>query len=70
MVTEAMIRRFFTVVYEKDGRMYPCNHKHLTAEAAHDCVKTLDGLSIIEWVKDRRPQFSAFWTRSDMVPPN
>lgn len=65
------ITQFFTVIYEgTDGRMHPCIHKHLTSDSARECAKELDGLSIMEWVKDRKPQFKEFWVRPDMLPPS
>ncbi len=56
----------YTVVYVVNGRMHPCDHKHFTPEAAHDCVKALGGISIIEWVYERRPQFQEYWRHPDL----
>ncbi len=61
------INQFFSVVLVgKDGRMQPCQHQHLTREAADDCVKVNGGISIIEWVKDRRPQFEQVWVHPEL----
>lgn len=59
---------FYTVVVEAKGRMYPCKHRHLTREEADACAKTEKGLAIIEWVKDRNPQFVHVWIREDLKP--
>lgn len=54
--------QMFTVIYAcEHGRMTACDHKHPTSEDALACVEKVKGLSIIEWVRDRRPQFSEFW---------
>jgi len=58
--------KFYAVIYESAGRMYPCKCGHETPESAFECVKAKKGLSIMEWVKNRNPQFQEFW-RSDKV---
>lgn len=55
----------FFVIVERGGRMYPCKDKHETREEADACVAAHDGIAIIEWVRDRRPQFAFPWVRED-----
>jgi hypothetical protein len=51
----------YTVIVVRGGRMYPCEHKHETPDEAHQCARDNEGISIMEWIKDRNPQFSEFW---------
>src|SRR4029077_20264347 len=56
----------YVVVYERaDGRMVSCPraHRHFTPEDARACADKYNAVSIIEWRKDRRPQFQEFWRR-------
>lgn len=54
--------QMYVVIFEQKGRMRPCEHRHPTSKEAFECVGEKEGLAIIEWQRDRRPQFSAFWT--------
>lgn len=61
------ITQFFAVVLVgKDERMHTCEHQHLTREAADDCVKVNQGICIVEWVRDRRPQFQHVWIHPEL----
>jgi len=59
----------YVVIYvTPTGRMAPCpkEHKHRTIEAAHECVRNLDGVAIVEWSRDKG--FARAWTRGDLGP--
>jgi hypothetical protein len=60
--------KLYVVVYVRGGRMYTCDchFKHHTPEAAHECVKKRNGISIMEWVKDRSPQFQEYWRSPEL----
>jgi len=58
--------QFYSMIFTVDGRMYPCRCAHLTLEDAHKCVKAETGVAIMEWVKDRTPQFQQVWTSPDI----
>jgi hypothetical protein len=58
--------RAYFVILKKGGRMYPCRHNHTTREEADTCVAEHGGLAIIEWVRDRRPQFTFPWMKKDL----
>lgn len=55
--------QMYVVIYEnkQTKRLSPCPHKHATSEEAFQCVGELEGLAIIEWQLNRRPQFGKFW---------
>ncbi len=57
---------FFTVLIEAGGRMLTCPHKHPTRAEADACARALAGLALVEWVRDRRPQFALPWVREDL----
>lgn len=62
--------RAFIVILEEGGRMRPCRHQHHTREEADACVAACDGLAIVEWERDRRPQFSFSWLKDGLDPDN
>jgi hypothetical protein len=64
--------KFYTVIYVLNGRMYPCKcgmaglPAHETPESAQACEKFKDAVSIMEWVKNRDPQFQEYWRSPDI----
>ena len=58
--------QFYSLIYTVNGRMYPCKCGHLTLEDAHACANAKTGVAIMEWVKNRNPQFQQVWVSPDI----
>lgn len=60
----------YSVIYQgSNGRLTVCDCKHPDAEGARKCADEQEGLSIIEWVRDRTPQFAEYWRHPDAQNP-
>lgn len=57
---------FFAVIYESGERLYRFDAPFHTREEADVCASAISGVAIIEWTRDRRPQFEMVWVREDM----
>lgn len=60
----------FFVIFEVKGRMRPCKCGHETAESAMDCVREKNGVSVMEWVRERNPQFQEYWRSPKAAEPS
>lgn len=56
----------YFVIIERKGRMYTAKESFETRTGANEYVATKGGVAILEWTRERKPQFAVVWASPEV----